>query len=705
MKFFRTLLLSVAFFSVLQAQIVDPYLQHITQHPLAKAAFKEYHLLVHGKGKVGAALFNAGFDVQSDFGDFATVIVPQDRLQDLMRMPEIQRISMGVQSKPLNSRPVAYQKVAAAYEKGYTGQNVVAGIIDTGIDFHHPMFIRNGKTRILSIWDQTLSGNPPEGYSYGTEFTEEQINQDLQSGTPFSIVNHHDTQGHGTHVAGSFVGKDPTTTPPDTLDGGAVDANIVVVKTTFQNSDIVDAVNYIFSKADAAGKPCVINISLGHQYGPHDGTDDFNTSLNALLGPGHIIVRSAGNDGAHALHYFNNTVTTSETIQFGYCKYFTLWLEKGDNITSVSLSWDGGSISNVTLNGHKSSDGIDLYLLPTSYSNNGKISVYVFMDNSSLNDKIFTLTLSGLSDANHNGHINRHGWADSSVVQNPYGAFSQGSLYGNNFYPYTLANDACNPQVITVGSFIIQESWPASDGNTYHYPNSGDEGGIAAYSSIGPTGDDQPKPDIIAGGTIVLSARSQDASYQGAFLPPAPYTDHYAYMQGTSMAAPVAAGAIALLLEKNPTWEPSDVLNYLTSHAQGTHRPAGLTADEVKVKDNPNTWDRVFGYGAVDLTDAFNTDSIEPGGISPHSFILYQNRPNPFNPVTKIIFEVKSNRPEQVLLRVYNARGQLVRTLFDARANGFHSVLFNGAELASGVYYYQLKIGKQQITKKMVLMK
>ena len=702
MKFLVFLL---SLFVLLQAQIIDPYLQHVTQSSLAKAQFKEYHLLVHGNRKLDDQLFNAGFDVQTDLGNYATVIVPQDRLQELFNLSNLKSVYLGVQSKPLNSLAVNYQNVKAAYEKGYTGTNVLAGIIDTGIDFYNPMFIKNGKTRILNIWDQTGNGSPPDNFDYGTEYTEDQINQDLQSGNPFSIVKQHDYDGHGTHVAGSFVGRDPTITPPDTLNGGAIDANIVVVKTTYKNSDILDAVNYIFSKADALNKPCVINISLGHQYGPHDGTDDFNTSLNALLGPGHIIVRAAGNDGAHTVHYFNNNVTSTGNIQFGYCKYMTLWLEEGDNISNVSLKWSSGSIDNVPQNGHKVNNGIDLYLMPASYNTNGKISAYVFMDNASLKGESFTLTLNGLSDSNHNGKIERHAWADSSVFSSPYGAFSQGTLYSNNFYPYTLANDACNPEVIAVGAFIIRESWPASNGKTYYYPNSGDVGGIASYSSIGPTGNNDHKPDVIAGGTIILSARGQDATYQDAFLPPAPYTDHYAYMQGTSMASPVAAGAIALLLEKNPDWGPSDVINYLSHHAQGTHRPVSDSADQLAVKDNPNTWDRVFGYGAIDLTDAFNADSIEPTDLPPTNYVLYQNRPNPFNPATKIIFEIKNSKKQHVVLKVFNSRGQLVQTLVNAQLNGIHRAYFNGANLATGIYYYQLKIKDTQITKKMVLLK
>ncbi|WP_456407051.1 S8/S53 family peptidase [Caldithrix abyssi] len=702
MRFFVLLFLSV---SLLFAQYIDPYLTHLSKTSLSKTSEPRIlNMIVKGDENIAHALYQNGFDVQSAVGEFATVRVPQQRINDLLKVKGVKKIFYGVKSKPLNSVAVRYQNVFSAYEKGYTGSNVIAGIIDTGIDFYHPMFIKNGQTRILAIWDQSLDGNPPQGYSYGTEFTEAQINQDLQSGSPYSIVNHHDTDGHGTHVAGSFVGADPTATPADTLDGGARDASIVVVKTTFQNADILDAINYIFDIADQQNKPCVINISLGHQYGPHDGTDDFNSAVQNLVGPGRIVVRAAGNDGAKAVHYFNDTEVSSESIRFLYTDYLTLWLENGDRLTSVSLSWSSGSITNVTLNGHKTSSGIDLYLIPGTAHNNGKIAVYVFMDNNTLKNETFTLTLNGLQDSNGNNRIVRHAWADSSVFESPYGAFSQGTLYGNNFYPYTLSNDACNPLVVTVGAFITRASWPASNGYTYHYPNSGDNGGIASFSSIGPTGSEGQKPDVIAGGAIILSARSQDASYGVEFLPPAPYTDHYAYMQGTSMASPVASGAIALLLEKNPDWGPNELFDYLHNHARGTQREAGVTAEELKVKDNPNTWDRVFGYGAIDLNDAFVTDINEQSTQSPETFALLQNYPNPFNPLTTIEYYLP--KTQRVTLRIYNARGQLIQTLVEGQQfKGRKKIVFNASNLASGIYFYRLKTEQGQLTRKMVLIK
>lgn len=83
------------------------------------------------------------------------------------------------------------------------GQGVLVGTIDSGIDYSHPDF-RNedGTTRIVALWDQTIPGNPPQGYDIGTLYTRDQINEALKIPMPqrMEIVPSTDLSGHGTHV-------------------------------------------------------------------------------------------------------------------------------------------------------------------------------------------------------------------------------------------------------------------------------------------------------------------------------------------------------------------------------------------------------------------------------------------------------------------------------------------------------------------------
>ena len=111
-----------------------------------------------------------------------------------------------------------------------TGRNVVIGFADTGIDYRNPVFRRaDGSTRILAIWDQTIQdGTPPEGFEYGSEYTQDQINEALKLEEPLDLVPTEDEIGHGTATAAAAAGS--------ALNGGlgfigvAPDADLVVVK-------------------------------------------------------------------------------------------------------------------------------------------------------------------------------------------------------------------------------------------------------------------------------------------------------------------------------------------------------------------------------------------------------------------------------------------------------------------------------------------
>ncbi|NUM73264.1 T9SS type A sorting domain-containing protein, partial [candidate division KSB1 bacterium] len=89
----------------------------------------------------------------------------------------------------------------------------------------------------------------------------------------------------------------------------------------------------------------------------------------------------------------------------------------------------------------------------------------------------------------------------------------------------------------------------------------------------------------------------------------------------------------------------------------------------------------------------------------PARFLLSQNYPNPFNPSTTIRFELTKNSP--VTLKVYNAVGQLVTTLLEARpfAPGRYTVNWNAGDLTSGVYFYKLEAAGTVQSKKMTLVK
>jgi len=108
------------------------------------------------------------------------------------------------------------------------------------------------------------------------------------------------------------------------------------------------------------------------------------------------------------------------------------------------------------------------------------------------------------------------------------------------------------------------------------------------------------------------------------------------------------------------------------------------------------------------------TTPVEPGTTEdifvPREFALHQNYPNPFNPTTSISFTLPGG-PHRTTLKIYNVKGQQVRTLVDASLKpGFHTITWDGRDahgrpVSSGVYLYTLRTGPFVDTQKMVLLK
>ena len=109
------------------------------------------------------------------------------------------------------------------------GNGVLVGMIDTGIDYEHQAFrYEDGSSKIYSLWDQTIKGNPEDTFlGYGTEYTKEQIEEALRSKVPQEKVPSKDESGHGTFLAGLIAGNQDTEAG---LSGIAPNAGLIVVK-------------------------------------------------------------------------------------------------------------------------------------------------------------------------------------------------------------------------------------------------------------------------------------------------------------------------------------------------------------------------------------------------------------------------------------------------------------------------------------------
>lgn len=147
----------------------------------------------------------------------------------------------------------------------------------------------------------------------------------------------------------------------------------------------------------------------------------------------------------------------------------------------------------------------------------------------------------------------------------------------------------------------------------------------------------------------------------------------------------------------NLNFNPGDTQSIIVAQivSQGTNNLNSVT----KLKQNSVYIKNVFSnnFTTVSVKDQNET-------IIPESIILFQNFPNPFNPITTINFELRHS--EFVLLKIYDINGRELKTLTTKSFSvGNHSVIFDGRDFASGVYFYKISAGNFSVTKKMLLNK
>jgi subtilisin family serine protease len=259
-----------------------------------------------------------------------TADVPVRLLPELAARRDIGAIEPGHRVKMYNDLSNGLSEVLPGVWSGmnntraFDGTGVVVGVVDSGLDWSHGDFVDDatGQSRIRYYWDQsdTSDDNPPVGtgwsFTYGHEYVKTDFDAALATCTSWDPATNFfapmddpscpikavagDNDGHGTHVTGTAAGDGSASG----YLGAAPKADIVFVKFDFEgdrntSASIVDAVDYIFKRAAQLGKPAVINMSLGSDYGPHDGSTLEERSLDALTGPGKVVVVAAGNPGAN----------------------------------------------------------------------------------------------------------------------------------------------------------------------------------------------------------------------------------------------------------------------------------------------------------------------------------------------------------------------------------------------------------------------
>jgi subtilisin family serine protease len=661
-----------------------------------------------------------GVKLNTEAGNFFTALIPINIIESLFEVEGIVSVEIAEKVHSATDSARALTNVnqvhtGAGLPQAYTGNGVIVGVIDGGFDYTHPSFrnLNNLQlTRISKVWEQ--SGVTTTPMSYGTEYV----------GSPAILNRMRDeiNESHGTHVAGIAGGNGGASN--SIYKGVAYDSEIVLVSSG-TNQGALDGINYIFQQATLQGKPAVINISQGTHIGPHDGTSSFDSMCNNLVGPGKLLVGSAGNEGSDEIH-LSKTFSSTNNISYSFIDNFLqnnlntngvslidVWGEVGKNFEiSVnvvkiinnqiqlidytpyySTTVNNPSIS-TTLQDSDTSSSVDvtqIELQTETNSNNQKPHAMIFINNSAQDDNNHYILFEIKSS---NGTVNS--WItpknpDFTNSNRPvkFTNFSiSNTLYVNGDTNMTIGEvGGTGNSIISVGAYTSKNTYTAFNGTTVNngplpsidFP--GTLGSIASFSSKGPTADGRIKPDITAPGNVIVSSVSRfDSNYTSTSVETVSgLTDntnnwYFAAMQGTSMSSPMVAGIIALWLQAKPNLTVAQIKTIL----QNTSITDSFTGTGSAIPNN--TWGRgkINAYAGIQYINQFlNVDTFD----TTNNFIVF---PNPTS--SKIFITSKEYISTY---EIYNALGQKVQE------GNFNAVLeqeeLDLSALQNGMYVLNLK--------------
>jgi subtilisin family serine protease len=488
----------------------------------------------------------------------------------------------------------------------FTGNGVIIGYVDTGLDYNHLDFKDSlGNTRVLRYWDQTAPINfrTPDKYGYGQAFT----NDDINAGINPSYAN----GSHGTTVAGSGSGN---ALANGRQKGMAPESSIVVVKNNFNAPSwtltVAEAVDYIFCVADTFNMPAVVNLSLGTYLGSHDGRDPAALYIDSLLNDkeGRIVVCSAGNSGSWAPYHVQKQLSAdtnfvwmipNASLAYGAPGvYMDLWANV-DDIGGMNFAFGAdapGPVYRGNTNYRQVNFNEPNMQYDTIWGTNGAIGYVLFIEqvvgpNYNLQAIVYTDSLLYRIRflATGSGKIDL--WSSTQIGGSNFSTVIPNVMDYPEFANYIMpdleqsivSSWACSEQVITVGNIQNRKNYIASN-NTIFPTNGGlvPSGILVANSSKGPNRLGAIKPDIVASGDMSLSARVLNVSYAASQLD---IGSMHVRNGGTSMASPVVAGIAGLYLEKCPLSSWTDFKAHL------------LDAAFTDNFTGPNLPNNAYGYG------------------------------------------------------------------------------------------------------------
>lgn len=526
------------------------------------------------------ALVRAGVQIGTRAGEWVTAWTPVSVVDKLGDMPSVDCIEAGQLAYPMLDKAlpdIGYDRILQDpdFPYPYLGKDVVVGVVDIGFQWDHIAFRReDGTSRIAIAWNQNdTTGVPPEGYVYGSVLdTEEKI----LSAEPCGV------DIHATHVTSIAAGSAFEGCP---YGGVAREADLVLVDALhtpdggLYTEGIVDGIHFIFDYARRVGKPCVVNLSIGNYFGPHDGTSAFDVMCDSLQGEGRLIVGAMGNMGLYNYHLGYDFDVQPKLFRTGFCQNSLLlpmvdiwseapvrmgieiyryneeepvcttgWVPADSGFCEILMEYEGQEI---------------LLQVATEFNeDNGLFDTMFYLSGvTHIEGAFFALVVEG-----ETGRLDM--WNNASA--NRFDAFGHEDWVSGDRQMSLMEVGGTGRRITSVGAYVTATSVAVRDGV---YGVDYEMYGIAPFSSRGATRDGRMKPEVAAPGCITTAAFNRalatdttnffygmtvaDYEWQGKKF-------YYGANSGTSMASPIVAGVFALWLQACPTLTPEQAKEVLS---------------------------------------------------------------------------------------------------------------------------------------------
>lgn len=640
----------------------------------------------------------------AQLGDIAIVTVPLVKVGALSEQPEVLRVEANDKGHPTLDLVPENTNLLPVYEQtaqhpAFTGKGVVVGIMDIGFDLTHPTFYNTpslSNYRIKAFWDQLAPNADSNRFPVGSEWTTTDDILQQQCATDGR------EQNHGTHTTGIAAGSGY-----DSPYRGAawesdicLVANAVTADTAFIDkadyylyTTATDALGfkYLFDYADSQQKPCVVSFSEG--YTPFMDNDDqlFSLFLSRLVGPGHILVSSAGNE-SQSLTYFRKPLGVEHAGSFirvfNPTAQYRL-LSDGKPVVRLIAYEERNVVERELLLPMDSENWKDEQLIDTLFIQDDTCAVRITRYQPSLVEGKtgYWITLAGnrpFIEMDHLALVVEGADCEAEVFGSStqsFGNYDTDKQWNAAEKSHNILAPGCLEPAITVGSTSHRLTYTNINGDVIKNNRDTEPGRLSWFSSVGPAMDGSVKPDVTAPGNFVISSQSSfyleahpDATtYDVEHFDAGGRTYVWAAQSGTSMSTPVVAGIIALWLQANPTLSPDDIRDVLQRTCR--HPEPQFTY--------PNN---LYGHGEIDayrgLLDILGMTGIkelsqhQPQGVrlTAHDGLLH--------------LQFSQTPSEPVLLSIYTTSGALLHRQWLTPSS--RQVSLPLPVSASGIYAVQL---------------